>query len=601
MTDDKTERIYALEREIASLPQGSVGTKTVRGNTYHYHRYSQNGKRIEKYIDPDMVSSLTSGIGKRRELEEELKDLKKSLPKKERKTVTATMSLIRTGEKLSSWAECVKKYRKRECYVALHDYVFGEHSDRVFILYGLRRTGKTTMLRQIVLDMTDEQRKRTAFIQVTSSDNIRSVNRELKNLEEKGYRYVLIDEVTLMDDFIGNAALFSDIYASSGMKIVLSGTDSLGFLLSSHDQLYDRTIMLHTTFIPYREFENVLGISGIENYIRYGGTMSMGGVHYNTLSTFATDESADEYVDSSIALNIQHSLKNYQDGSHFRLLYELYSKGELTSAINRVVEDINHRFTKEVLTRTFTSSTLSLTANNLLRDRTSRLDLMDNIDYDSVISSMKDALDILEKEEQTVEVDDATALQIREYLVMLDLVKEIDVIHFPDISRKNRKTVLTQCGLRYAQTEALVSAILGDRRFSDMSYEDRERVISRLNSTIEGRMMEDLVLLETAVAFPEKKVFQLQFAVGEFYMVVFSPESGTSEIYEVKYSSGIYPEQYQHLKDEEKCRETEHRWGRITGRFVIYRGEDADVEGIRYINVEEYLKGLGSVKHIQQT
>ena len=34
---------------------------------------------------------------------------------------------------------------------------------------------------------------------------------------------------------------------------------------------------------------------------------------------------------------------------HFRHLRDLYDKNELTSAINRVVEDINHRFTLEVL------------------------------------------------------------------------------------------------------------------------------------------------------------------------------------------------------------------------------------------------------------
>jgi hypothetical protein len=61
------------------------------------------------------------------------------------------------------------------------------------------------------------------------------------------------------------------------MKVVLSGTDSLGFLFSESEELYDRCIMLHTTLIPYREFERVLGIEGIDNYIRYGGTMSLGG------------------------------------------------------------------------------------------------------------------------------------------------------------------------------------------------------------------------------------------------------------------------------------------------------------------------------------
>jgi len=71
------------------------------------------------------------------------------------------------------------------------------------------------------------------------------------------------------------------------MKIVLSGTDSLGFVFTESEQLYDRCIMLHTTFISYREFENVLGIKGIDEFIRYGGTMSMGGVHYNETSSFA--------------------------------------------------------------------------------------------------------------------------------------------------------------------------------------------------------------------------------------------------------------------------------------------------------------------------
>ncbi|MBP5306199.1 MAG: hypothetical protein J6Z02_10140 [Lachnospiraceae bacterium] len=52
-----------------------------------------------------------------------------------------------------------------------------------------------------------------------------------------------------MEDFVEGAAVFSGIYASSGMKIVLSGTDSLGFAFSKGEQLFDRCIMLHTTFI----------------------------------------------------------------------------------------------------------------------------------------------------------------------------------------------------------------------------------------------------------------------------------------------------------------------------------------------------------------
>lgn len=592
------DRIAQLEREIAALPPGSVSTKKVRGKEYYYHRYSVNGKRTENYVDFEHLEELRSQIEKRKELEAELKTLKRSLPAAKPKAVRKPnayefRTYVRVGDQLRNWIAPVKKYNRRECYEALHSYVFGEQQDKVFILYGLRRTGKTTLIRQVLLDMTPEQLEKAAFIQVKTKDALAAINSDLKHLEAQGYKYVFIDEVTLMEDFIEGAALFSDIYASSGMKIVLSGTDSLGFIFTEYEQLYDRCLLLHTTFISYREFENVLGIKGIDEFIRYGGTMSMGGINYNEKSSFATKKSTDEYIDSAIARNIQHSLKYYQDGGHFRQLYELYRKGELTSAINRVVEDLNHRFTKEVLTKTFKSNTLSSTANNLLRDRTAPFDLMDNIDAQFVLDSIKKMLDILEKDEQTVDVDDSHAYQIKEYLLLLDLIMEIDQLHFPNVNDRGSKVAISQPGLRYAQTEALIHSLLLDEKFNELSAVDRSRVLDRVMSTIKGRMMEDLVLLETKLANPRKEVFQLQFAVGEFDMVIHDPETLTCEIYEVKYSKEVVPQQYQHLVNAEKCSQTEHRFGSITGKFVIYRGESTVVDDIQYLNVEDYLKSLG--------
>lgn len=100
--------------------------------------------------------------------------------------------------------------------------------------------------------------------------------------------------------------------------------------------------------------------------------------------------------------------------------------------------------------------------------------------------------------------------------------------------------------------------------------------------------MMDIVLLETKIAQPNKKVFKLQFAVGEFDMVVFDQKTLTCQIYEVKYSKDQVSEQYRHITNEEKCAMTRQRYGDITGRYVI----DAKVEGVQYLNVEEYLKLL---------
>lgn len=592
-------RVAELEQQISNLPAGSITKKTVNGKEYFYHRWTEDKKRKEKYIPVDELENFHAQIEQRKKLDQDLKALKKQLPKTRSMDASMFTTNVRTGETLRSFAKSVRGYRRRECFQQLCDYVYGDPQDKVFILYGLRRTGKTTMIRQIFAEMRDTELVKAAFIQITAKDTLADVNRDLKILEAHGFRYVFLDEVTLMEDFIEGAALFSDVFAACGMKIVLSGTDSLGFLFTEDEQLYDRCVLLHTTFIPYREFKTVLGIHGIDEYIRYGGTMSLGGIHYNENSTFASKEKTDEYVDTAIARNIQHSLRRYQYEGHFRHLRDLYDKNELTSAINRVVEDINHRFTLEVLTQDWKSHDLGISASNLRRDRENPTDILDRIDLVAVTSSLRKLLEIRNKAEQTIELDDIHVAEIKEYLDLLDLTREIDVLHLPDVSTKSSRTVIAQPGLRYAQADELIRSLLLDETFSALSLAERTVVQERILTEIKGRMLEDIVLLETKLTNLKKQVFVLQFPIGEFDMVVFDPEAGSCQIFEIKHSEEAVSQQYRHLVNEEKCAQTEHRYGSITGKFVLYRGKSRVVDGIPYQNVEEYLRNLGD-NHLKE-
>ncbi len=501
---------------------------------------------------------------------------------------------VLTGDRLRKIVDSVKEYKKRECYRAINDFISGNIRDKVFILYGLRRTGKTTLIRQVLLNMPLDRFEKAAFIQIKPGDTLSNVNHDLETLERQGYEYIFIDEVTLIGDFIEGAAVFSDIYASSGMKVVLSGTDSLGFLFAKHEQLYDRCIMLHTTIISYGEFETVLGIKGIDEYIRYGGTMSVSGINYNKGigSSFSTEEATKEYIDSAIAKNIQHSLKHYQDGAHFRGLYELFKEDELTSAINRVIEDINHRFTKEVLTKAYRSNDLSISARNMLHDRSNPIDLFDNIDDELVNDSIKKMLNILDKDEQKVKIEVEHAYQIKEYLNLLDLVAEVDINYLPNTNKGKKKVIITQPGMRYAQAKSLIGSLMSDKIFNSLSILIKNEVVDRILNEIKGRMMEDIVILETKLTNPRKKIFQLQFAIGEFDMVIQDTDKLTCKIFEIKHSDKAVVSQYRYLTDEEKCKETEHYFGKVVEKNVIYRGNTKKFNGISYINVEEYLKSL---------
>lgn len=182
-------------------------------------------------------------------------------------------------------------------------------------------------------------------------------------------------------------------------------------------------------------------------------------------------------------------------------------------------------------------------------------------------------------------------VEIEEYLELLDVIDAVETVSAADYTSE-RRIVISQPGLRYAQAKALVESLVADPALADLSAGERKYVTGRILEEVRGRMMEDIVLLETKLARPECDVFALRFAVGEFDMVVADPERLTCELYEIKHSDKRVAAQRRHLLDEAKCARAEHRWGTIVGKRVVYRGEPTEEDGVAYLNVEEYLSGL---------
>ena len=209
MADNLYEQITEIEREIAKLPEGGIAKKTIKGKDYYYHRITRDGKRVENYVSFEDVKNLKAGIDKRKKLEKELKELNRLIPKDKSPAIRdqSFVTKVRTAKELEAQIAPVRRYKKRECISTLRDYVFGPGKDKVLIIYGLRRTGKTTMIRQILTELPQAEFGKAAFIQVTSGDTLADVDSDLRKLEKSGYRYIFIDEVTLMEDFVEGAAL----------------------------------------------------------------------------------------------------------------------------------------------------------------------------------------------------------------------------------------------------------------------------------------------------------------------------------------------------------------------------------------------------------
>ena len=608
------ERIREIEEEMSTLPSGCVTPKTIKGTERWYHQYYVDGKRVAKIVSVEEVSPMREKIERYNQLKQELKELKRQLPKERKEKVKAKSAKTVTtpqfncnvtiGEALTDSSRRVAKWERRDDYAKLQEYLYSENNDRVCVIFGLRRTGKSTMLRQAIWDMNEDDRSKAAYIKLQSSDTMAKVDQDMRLLSELGYKYIFIDEVTLAEDFIDTASMFSDVYATRGMKIVLSGTDSLGFWFAEREELYDRIKPnIHTTYIPFREFSRLLGVQEVDEYIRYGGTLRVGELAFDDRdanaedASFRDDESTRRYIDTAICKNIQHSLKCYDNGSRLDWLRGLYEANELTGAINRVIEDANHRFILSILNDDFKSHDLGATASNLRKEKdpTKRTDALDKVDTPTITQKLMDILEIKNSDSRKIKIEKSDIEQIKGYLKALELIMDCPTENAQVGIPANEHILFLQPGMRYCQAQALVHVLFKDEYFMSLDEREKTYIQDRILQEVRGRMLEDIVLIDTAKALKGQpyKVFKLQFTAGEFDMVVYNTQEHCCDIYEVKHSAEMVADQSKHLRDEEKIRLTEKRFGEVKDRFVLYRGANAENEdGIIYKNVAEYLKGL---------
>lgn len=539
-----------------------------KANTARYHAIYQ---KLESYGQPVVSISLPS-------------------------QTTEFHTNVVTGTGLQALANSVEKYGKRDCFSTLQKFVNGSYDGKICILYGLRRTGKTTLLFQMLSDLPIEK---TAYIKVQTTDDMSRLTKDLKALFELGYRYVFIDEITLLNDFIDTAAVLSDVFSMMGMKIVVSGTDSLGFAMANRDELYDRSVTIHTSFIPFREYARLLNIRSVDSYIEYGGTLKMENMSFDDPDAafdevaFRDDESTRKYIDTAISRNIQHTLKNDHYGEYFNQLRELYEKGELTNVINRIVQHMNHRFVLRVVEDEFKSHDFGSAKELLLHDLPAeRATVLYDVNEKQIFERLKAIIEVKEKSETTVPITQEHIDKVKKYLLMLDLI--VNCPERYESGKQAEHIVFSQPGMRYAIAKALVYSLMQDAYFASISEADKAYITGKILDDVKGRMLEDIVLLEVRKTAPSTmEAFKFKFdAGGEFDMVIYDKASQNCRIYEIKHSTEANEKQTLHLRDAEKCQIVENRFGPISGKFVLYRGKDTFAEGVQYLNVENFLCGL---------
>lgn len=228
----------------------------------------------------------------------------------------------------------ISEMNKRKAFATLKDFVLGDecYQGEILAVYGLKRTGKTTLLKQLLCNI-DAYTSSCAFLEMQDGDTMKMLERRIEEEQAKGKTIIFINEITKVSDFINNSASLADCFAKAGARIIISGTDSLCIAFAEDYELYDRVRKVNTTYTSFAEYHTLFPLENIYDYIRYGG------LFYKNEAEKSVNgyENILSYLHDAVTMNIANSLKNSADIDERDSALENINKTELNSITENVV------------------------------------------------------------------------------------------------------------------------------------------------------------------------------------------------------------------------------------------------------------------------
>ncbi|HJH32785.1 MAG TPA: ATP-binding protein [Methanosarcinaceae archaeon] len=165
----------------------------------------------------------------------------------------------KTGNVKDTW---LKPY-KRHIYSDIEKYI---DRRQVILMWGLRRTGKTTIMFQLIQDILAYSDKKN--ILYFSFDEIVFDFKEVLETYQKmvlgnsfddadGKIYIFLDEIQKVDDWENKIKVYYDLYPN--IKIFISGSASVSLRRKSTESLAGRIMDFHIRLLLFEEFIEMNG------------------------------------------------------------------------------------------------------------------------------------------------------------------------------------------------------------------------------------------------------------------------------------------------------------------------------------------------------
>jgi DNA replication protein DnaC len=539
------QELEEMRAELECLPIGYISRKKISGKEYFYRQWAEDGKTKSQYIKKKDLETIRAQIARRKEIQEILKEVmgKQNLQTGNSREVCSESFFefetdVQTGALLERLLSGVRNEPERYPVRDLESYLHRSKSDRLCFLFGLRRTGKTTMIYHAINRLTEKEKLRTAYIHVNNQTESRKLLKDIKKLAEMEYRYLFLDELTASRDFMAVIETLSDVYVKAGMKIVISGMNLPERWELLPGSLFDRAVVINTNHISYREYSRLIRTASPESYIHSGGMLQPDNFHRLEEDMAQKMEYMSEFMEYMICGNLG---KEQSD-----ILYEtVYAWNE-----ERVVSLLAHDF------KLYDWKTA-------VRKKRPRVCEITDIDRNHVIRYLKD-------------------LNLYEVYLL-----------WGGENGDELPGCFTMPWVNFLQVRQILEMAMQDSYFAGLSEREKKLVYERMLSDAEKDMLVEILVIETQSAKKNGyKVCRLD-RHQSCDMVVYDTHSDECWIYMLCDGDKTDMECEKQMIRDENRRLIERQFGRIIDRCILYSGEEGWTEnGIHYQNTGSYLSGL---------
>lgn len=503
------------------------------------------------------------------------------------------------------------KYKPRRCLAKALEFLESD-DNKVVAFYGLRRTGKTTLMKQLGAKLGVEK-----IYQVLEGETMRDVYAKLDECFERKEKLVLVDEITNASDFIENGALLADYYASCGMNVVIAGTDSLGIFLAENKALLDRIEPIDTTYVSFAEHCEVLNTNDMDDYLKHGGLMSKA----KAKEMLEDPVQLKRYLDSAVSDNIAHSLRNAKQSKDFPEVTR-YNERDISLVIRKTVELYNGTITCNFLNSDLQKASITAPVSDAIKKAANveEKKRFASLDKDALTSEYKAAVNLscsLEKD-----ATDELIVQLTDALFKLNFLsvfenREYNQINGIWLATKRLEYYIVQPAIKNALLQEAKRVLLNSDSLANLTEGQREWLSNQIESDILGQMTEAVVIFETAKCLSKdrylvcKPMFRIEGRpIGEYDMLVYDKKTNEYYGFEIKHSSemhseiknGVHVGQDKNLHNAEIKGVIDTNYGNRKHVCVLYNGASGSAPtGTDYLNISDFLVKLDETRDIGET